>query len=205
MAVKLTKNEQKKQKDALKQFQRYLPTLQLKKSQLQSVIRQIQNEIIEYKEKQKDLIASFNSWIDVFGEHTSFTPDKNLVNLIKIDQIVKKQGNIAGVKIPVFEELTFIDVPYSLFDYPLWVDQGIKVLKDCAKYDAIILTLEEQIRLVTHELKVTSQRVNLFEKVKIPQTKENIRVIGIYIGDQQTAAVVRGKISKNKIVKGAAS
>ena len=205
MAVKLTKNEQKKQKDALKQFQRYLPTLQLKKSQLQSVIRQIQNEIIEYKEKQKDLIASFNSWIDVFGEHTSFTPDKNLVNLIKIDQIVKKQGNIAGVKIPVFEELTFIDVPYSLFDYPLWVDQGIKVLKDCARYDAIILTLEEQIRLVTHELKVTSQRVNLFEKVKIPQTKENIRVIGIYIGDQQTAAVVRGKISKNKIVKGAAS
>ena len=205
MAVKLTKNEQKKQKDALKQFQRYLPTLQLKKSQLQIVIRQIQTEIIEYKEKQKNLIASFNSWIEVFGEHTSFTPDKNLGNLIKIDKIVRKQGNIAGVKIPVFEDLTFENIPYSLFDYPLWVDQGLKVLKDCARYDAIVMTLEEQIRLISHELKVTSQRVNLFEKVKIPQTKENIRVIGIYIGDQQTAAVVRGKISKKKLVKGEAS
>ena len=38
MSIKLTKNELKKQKDNLKQFQRYLPTLQLKKQQLQSVI-----------------------------------------------------------------------------------------------------------------------------------------------------------------------
>ena len=44
-AVKLTKNEQKKQKDQLKQFQRYLPTLQLKKQQLQMVIRQIEQEV----------------------------------------------------------------------------------------------------------------------------------------------------------------
>ena len=32
MAIKLTKNEQKVQKDHLKQYQRYLPTLQLKKT-----------------------------------------------------------------------------------------------------------------------------------------------------------------------------
>ena len=38
MAIKLTKNEQKLQKDRLKQYQRYLPTLQLKKQQLQAVI-----------------------------------------------------------------------------------------------------------------------------------------------------------------------
>ena len=41
MAVKLTKNELKVQKDRLKQFQRYLPTLQLKKQQLQSVVMQV--------------------------------------------------------------------------------------------------------------------------------------------------------------------
>ena len=45
MGIKLTKNEQKKQKDALRQFQRYLPTLQLKKQQLQVVISEAQNEI----------------------------------------------------------------------------------------------------------------------------------------------------------------
>ena len=47
MAIKLTKNEQKVQKDHLKQYQRYLPTLQLKKQQLQSVIMKQKGELEE--------------------------------------------------------------------------------------------------------------------------------------------------------------
>ena len=74
---------------------------------------------------------------------------------------------------------------------------------DCARYDALISTLEQQIKLLGKELRTTSQRVNLFEKVKIPEAKDNIRRIGIYLGDQQTAAVVRGKIAKKKLVQGA--
>ena len=35
--------------------------------------------------------------------------------------------------------------------------------------------------------------------MKIPEAKENIRVIQVYLGDQQTASVVRGKISKKKL------
>jgi V/A-type H+-transporting ATPase subunit D len=57
---------------------------------------------------------------------------------------------------------------------------------------------EEQKRLVTEELQLTSQRVNLFEKVKIPECKEAIRVIKIALGDEQTAAVTRGKIAKSR-------
>ena len=48
------------------------------------------------------------------------------------------------------------------------------------------------------ELRTTTQRVNLFEKVKIPEAKENIRIIRIFMGDQQTAAVARSKIAKGK-------
>ena len=201
MAVKLTKNEQKKQKDALKQYNRYLPTLQLKKQQLQTGIRQIESEIEEYKVQQKALIASLQNWIAVFGEHSSFDSLHSLDNLVKIDTIVKGQGNIAGVEIPVFRELTFQDISYSLFEYPLWVDSGIDALKKCSEYDARIRTLQEQIDLLGRELRTTSQRVNLFEKVKIPEAKENIRRIGIYLGDQQTSAVVRGKIAKKKLVR----
>ena len=61
------------------------------------------------------------------------------------------------------------------------------------------MTKQKQIDLLSTELRTTSQRVNLFEKVKIPEAKNNIRVIGIFLGDQQTAAVVRGKIAKKKI------
>ncbi len=49
------------------------------------------------------------------------------------------------------------------------------------------------------ELRITTQRVNLFEKVKIPQAEEAIRRIKIFIGDQMTNAVGRSKIAKKKI------
>lgn len=201
MAVKLTKNEQKKQKDALKQFQRYLPTLQLKKQQLQQVIRQIETDIEGYRERQRALISSLQSWIAVYNENTVFDTYHQLEGLVKINTVEHGDGNIAGVKIPVFKELTFKDISYDLYEYPLWVDRGIESLKDCARFDAIVATLQKQIDLLGSELRTTSQRVNLFEKVKIPEAQDNIRRIGIYIGDQQTASVVRGKIAKKKLVR----
>ena len=199
MAVKLTKNEQKKQKDQLKQYQRYLPTLQLKKQQLQMVIRQIEVQLAEYKAKQEALVGSVQSWISVFGENSSFCEERRLDSLVRPDRVVKRQGNIAGVNIPIFEDLTFKDIEYDVEDYPLWVDKAVVLLQESARISALMRTLELQVELLGKELRTTSQRVNLFEKVKIPETKENIRKIGIYIGDQQTAAVVRGKIAKKKL------
>jgi V/A-type H+-transporting ATPase subunit D len=201
MAVKLTKNEQKKQKDQLKQFQRYLPTLQLKKQQLQVVIRQIEAEVERYRQQQKAVVAGLQDWVAVYNENCFFRTDLRLENLVQVDRVIKARGNIAGVSIPVFKELTFKPISYDLNDYPLWVDKGIESLRDVARFDALIATLEQQISLLGKELRTTSQRVNLFEKVKIPEAKENIRRIGIYLGDQQTAAVVRGKIAKKKLVK----
>jgi V/A-type H+-transporting ATPase subunit D len=97
--------------------------------------------------------------------------------------------------------LEYEPVTYDLFLAPLWVDQALILLKEIAALNAEIEVLREQKELLGHELKVTTQRVNLFEKVKIPETRESIRKIGIYLGDQQTAAVVRGKMAKSKVVK----
>jgi V/A-type H+-transporting ATPase subunit D len=200
-SVKLTKNEQKKQKDQLKQFKRYLPTLQLKKQQLQMVIRQIEQEVERYRKMQREIVSALQSWVAVYHENLAFSSEDRLEHLVLVDKVVKVKGNIAGVTIPIFKELTFKNISYDIDHYPLWVDQGLESLRDVARYDALISTLEKQIELLGRELRITSQRVNLFEKVKIPQTKENIRKIGIYLGDQQTAAVVRGKIAKKKLVK----
>ena len=201
MGVKLTKNEQKKQKDALRQFQRYLPTLQLKKQQRQMVIRESESEIARLKEEQKKAVEALSGWIAVYGENASFPEEKSISHLVVIDRIEKDRGNIAGVEVPVFKSLVFRPVEYDLRYYPLWVDRALDALRDIARYDALVKTLQERIDLLSKELRTTSQRVNLFEKVKIPEAKENIRVIGIYLQDQQTAAVVRGKISKKKLVR----
>ena len=201
MAIKLTKNELKKQKDNLKQFQRYLPTLQLKKQQLQSVIMKIRNELAEKEAERIQMIGDLDDWVAVFAENQLFQEDLKLDKLVQPDTVITRSDNIAGVTIPVFEELTFKDIQYNVDDYPLWVDTAVFKLREIARLDALVSTLRKQTALLEKELRTTSQRVNLFEKVKIPEAKENIRVIQVYIGDQQTAAVVRGKIAKKKLTE----
>ncbi len=191
--VKLTKNELKKQKDALKRFQRYLPTLQLKKQQLQMVIRQVEAKIREVEQERDRVYEELQKWIAVFGENVG------MEQIVKVKSVERETGNIAGVDIPVFKSLEFEDIEYDLFEKPLWTDRGAEAMKNIAAYDAEIEVLKRQAELLGEELRITTQRVNLFEKVMIPETKENIRRIQIYLGDQQTAAVVRGKISKKKI------
>ncbi|MBE6027144.1 MAG: V-type ATP synthase subunit D [Clostridiales bacterium] len=201
MAIKLTKNELKKQKDNLKQFQRYLPTLQLKKQQLQSVIMRIRQELEQREAERVQMIGDLDDWVAVFAENEIFDEELKLDKLVQPDKVIVTEDNIAGVKIPSFEELTFKDINYNVDDYPLWVDTAVFKLREIARLDAIVSTLRKQVQLLERELRTTSQRVNLFEKVKIPEAKENIRVIQVYLGDQQTAAVVRGKISKKKLVE----
>jgi len=193
--VKLTKNELKKQKDALKRFQRYLPTLQLKKQQLQMVIRQVEQEYDALRREKETLRRDLSEWIAVFNDGVDLTP------YAQMETINTSVGNIAGIDIPVFESIQFVDNPWDLVTTPLWSDGGIRALRLMVELDGKLKVLKEQLRLLAEELRTTTQRVNLFEKVKIPETKENIRMIRIYLGDQQTAAVVRGKIAKRNLTK----
>ena len=192
--IKLTKNELKAQKDALKMYQRYLPTLTLKKQQLQSEIRAIEIRANEVRAKRKALEAEFTRWIAVFGEEDAFDP-----SMVKVSNIRKGVGNIAGVTIPVYEGADFSRGDYDLYSKPLWIDLASDRMEKALSYDLEADVLDEQVRLLNIELRVTTQRVNLFEKVKIPETKANIKRISVYLGDQQVAAVVRGKISKKNL------
>lgn len=189
--IKLTKNELKKQKDSLKMYQRYLPTLMLKKQQLQAEIRNTEVRIRELQQKKEKIDESFKTWIGVFGEKGVFTPD-----IVKITNIKTSVGNIAGVSIPLFQGAEFESGAYDLARTPLWLDTAADKMRQALLVDLEAKTLEEQRNRLDHELRVTTQRVNLFEKIKIPETKGGIKKIQVYLGDQQTAAVVRGKIAK---------
>jgi V/A-type H+-transporting ATPase subunit D len=189
--LKLTKNELKKQKDSLKMFQRYLPTLMLKKQQLQAEIRIVEIRVNELSAEKEKMDESYRKWIGIFGEEEVFTPD-----ILRITSLLTGEGNIAGVPIPVFEGAEFEVAQYDLIAKPLWLDLAVENMKKILLVDLEMQTLEEQQRRLRNELRTTSQRVNLFEKIKIPEARANIKKIGVYLGDQQTAAVVRGKISK---------
>ena len=192
--IKLTKNELKVQKDSLKMFKRYLPTLMLKKQQLQTEIRTIDAKAKEVRQARVELEKEFDAWIAVFGEQEAFTKD-----MVTVKNIKKGTGNIAGVTIPIYEGAVFSRGDYDLYETPLWVDMAADRMEKALSLDLEAEVLDEQVRLLSQELRTTTQRVNLFEKVKIPEAKANIKKISVYLGDEQTAAVVRSKISKKKL------
>ncbi len=194
--IKLTKNELKVQKDALKMYRRYLPTLTLKKQQLQAEIRGIEMRAREVRQRRAALERDFDSWIAVFSEQDAFPRD-----VVSVRNIRRGVGNIAGVVIPLYEGADFSRGDYDLYETPLWVDIAADHMEQALSLDLEAEVLDEQVRLLQKELRSTTQRVNLFEKVKIPETEENIKKISIYMADQQVSAVVRSKISKNKIAQ----
>ena len=192
--IKLTKNELKTQKDALKMFRRYLPTLTLKKQQLQTEIRIIDAKAKKVRAEREALVKEFDEWISVFGEEDAFKP-----GMVTVRNIRKGTGNIAGVKIPVYEGADFSRGDYDLYETPLWIDMAADRMEKALSLDLEAEVLDEQVQLLSKELRTTTQRVNLFEKVKIPETRRNIKKITVFLGDEQVAAVVRSKISKKKL------
>ena len=191
--VKLTKTELKAQTDALKRFQRFLPMLQLKKQQLQSEIAGIVAKAEAVSARERAVRDGLNKWVGLFA-----TDESSLEGLVKVKKINTGKANIAGVEIPTFSSVDTDVREIDSWATPAWVDDAVEVTTQILSLQCERQVYEEQRRLVMEELRQTSQRVNLFEKVKIPQCKEAIRVIKIALGDEQTAAVTRGKIAKSR-------
>ena len=191
--IKLTKTELKAQTDALKRYQRFLPMLQLKKQQLQGEIADIVAKAEAVSAREQAVRGSLGAWVGLFA-----TGEDLLGGLVAVKKVNTSNANIAGVEIPVFDGIETEVKPVDLWATPAWVDDAVTTLTDVLALQCERAVLERQRELVAEELRTTSQRVNLFEKVKIPDCRENIRVIKIAIGDEQAAAVTRGKIAKSR-------
>lgn len=193
--IKFTKTELKKQQDSQKQFIRFLPTLQLKKQQLQSEVRQSAVQLEANLAGQRELMERLSGVLELFGdsETAAFLEDRVRIAAVKTGEM-----NIAGITIPTFSSVEFEPLSWDLYDTDWFVDDAVQALKDAVSLREAYKILEEQHRLLSAELRTTSQRVNLFEKVKIPECRENIRRIRIMLGDLDTSAVARSKIAKRK-------
>ncbi len=189
--IKLTKTELKAQRDALARFQRFLPMLQLKKQQLQLEISTMRTRVEDAEREREALLAGAAPWLGLLADESAEIP-------VVLERVRTGQGNIAGVAIPVYEGVDVSRPEIDLFATPAWVDEAVEAGARLIGFAARIDVLREQITRIEAELRTTSQRVNLFEKVKIPECRENIRLIGIALGDEQTSGVARGKIAKSR-------
>ncbi len=192
--IKLTKNELKLQRDSLKRFQRYLPTLQLKKQQLQMSVRQMRESLADLQRRLEEATADWRESLGLFSDPEA----AQLPQLLRVSGWRVGQHNIAGIDVPVFEDISFEDIPVDLYETPAWFDDALAMVRRQIELRLRQQLAEETLNLLEQELRVVTQRVNLFEKVKIPEAKENIRKINITLGDQRTNSVGRSKIAKAK-------
>ena len=199
--LKLTKTELKTQTDALKQYRRFLPTLQLKKQQLQMELRKSRDLVEANRREYRELRSQLDAFVGLYADAGAA---EFILSNLSVQEVIRSTANIAGVTVPVFEKVIFSEGNYDPFNVDFWLDGGLRAVRDLVSLIEAGKVLEEQYRLLNVELLSTTQRVNLFEKVKIPECMENIRKIQIYLGDATTAAVVRSKIAKRKMQEAAA-
>ncbi len=195
MKIKLTRPELKTQRDALRRFERYLPMLKLKQQQLQAMVRSAQGALRvarKHTEAARVKVASSRAILED-------NPGLDLATLAKPESVETHIDNVAGVKIPVFDSVTFVPASYSLFSTPVWVDGVLADQRALSRCEVEFEILQTQFNLLERELTKIVQRVNLFDKVKIPDCKEAIRRIRIHLGDEMTAGVGRAKIAKSKL------
>ena len=193
---KFNKTALKQQRDSLAKYQKFLPILQLKKMQLQLVIRQLEPLIDDARKRLTEAAAAAESWSALLSDAAIGIED-----FIEVGEVLTEMDNIAGVEVPEFGEVVFKEKPYSLFATPVWMDQAVKALRGIISVREELRVLIEKDGLLREELRTTTQRVNLFEKKLIPELKENIRKIKIFLGDEETAAVGRAKLAKGKVSK----
>jgi len=173
--------------------------LQLKKQQIQLEIIRIHSKLFEQLKKIDSTKLKIKNWVGLLTQRPG-----DFGAWVKPKQIIVKTINIASVDIPVFERAEFEEVDYDLFAIPIWVDRAVEKIQNLVILIEEVRIIKTQEKLLKEELRITTQRVNLLEKVKIPECKDNIRLIRIYLGDQQTNAVGRSKLAKNKIEKATA-
>ena len=195
--IKLTRPELKRNRDALTRFERYLPMLQLKQQQLQIAVRQVGRDLQAAAKALSEARNNFEPSIALLNDIAGV----DVRRLAKPEEVKTSTNNIAGVNIPVFNDVIFPVAKYSLFATGAWGDRVMLDLRQVNRREVEVEIIELQHRLLQRELTKIVQRVNLFEKVKIPEAREAIRLIRIKLGDEMTAAVGRAKIAKLKIAE----
>lgn len=184
---KTSLNELNKQ---LKIRLRALPTLKNKESALRAEVKRAKDKAKELEQLLEAKIKDYEYMVSLWGE---FEHD-----LVRVDDVKLSMIKIAGVRIPVLEEVLFTVKEYSLFARPFWYPAGVNILQELASIGIESVFYSEKMRLLDHARKKTTQKVNLYEKVQIPGYETAIRKIKRFMEDEENLAKSAMKIVKTR-------
>ena len=197
--LQLNKTELRNQKENLARYGRYLPLLEVKKRQLQMEADRVRARMRELVSEIQRVRKGMAEWVALLGE------DVGLRRLVWLEAIHTGTENVTGIDVPVFQEAVLGRDRYDLFIFPLWVDAAVATVARLLVLKAEKSVLDERYRIIMAELRSTTQRVNLFERVKIPEALEAIHRIHVRLSDQQASAMGWARMAKTKLAAERAS
>ena len=174
----------------LKMRQRTLPTLQSKESALRLEVKRAKDEIKALDEEVDRRIKDYDQMLALWGEF-----DTSLIHVDDVRMSIKK---IAGVRVPVLEEVVYSTKEFSIFSSPKWFADGFNQLKAIADVGIRQEFVRRKVELLDYARKKTTQKVNLFEKVQIPGFQDAIRKIKRFMEDEENLSKSSQKIVKSK-------
>ena len=187
------KSTLKAQRDKLKLYRKFLPSLEMKKQQLLTEFQKARAELKEAEQETEQLTASLGELMKPLG-----ASQMDLRGLVTIDSVVVVEENMVGARLPVAREVKFRTAEYSTLAKPFWVDFLVESLQRMCTTRVHLLVRRERVRRLNLQVRRITQRVNLFAKVLIPKAKENVKRIRIGLAEDERSAVVRSKIAKRK-------
>lgn len=196
MSVALNKTSLKQQRDQAKTFKQFLPSLDLKRQQLLAALKTARKDLDRVESEISSLHVGLEPLYPLLGSTT--IPTVKVSRLIRVNRVRIESENVVGTRLPVVREIEFEIENYSTLATPFWVDHLIDSLQRLARLRVEHEVGKKRVDMLALAARRITQRVNLFEKVLIPQAEQNIRRIVIFLSDQERAAVVRSKISKSK-------
>jgi len=204
MAIKFQYNKTSLQQleKQLKVRVRSLPTIKNKESALRMEVKRNKDEVAKLELQLEQEIRNYENMAALWNE---FTP-----GLIEVKDVSLSTKKIAGVIVPVLEEIQFEVEHYSLFNTPSWFTDGIELLKKLARTGIEAEFSRMKLELLEHARKKTTQKVNLFEKVQIPGYQDAIRKVKRFMEDEESLSkssqkIMRANVEKRKIKEEAGS
>lgn len=191
--ILMNKNTLAQLKVELKEYNTALPVFEMKEQQLKESVQIIEHSIERLSQAIEATNTATRQWAAVMAEHTI-----NLADSVRVEKVITNTKEIAGVTIEEFEDITFKTEEIDLFSTPLWLDSAVIAIKD-QKTDYAIIGIEQQnLERLLEELAEARRLKNALKEVFIPETKENIRKIEIYLGDVERLAIGCAKLVKKK-------
>lgn len=191
--LQLSKSSLSREQKNLATYQKFLPSLDLKRQQLMAERVKAERALAATRQAIEALRREVGETLRMLSNR-----DVDLTDLARLTEVRFGSENLVGTRLPTLEAIEIEVRPYALLGKPHWVDRVAAVLHDMLKLRIRVQIEARRVALLKAAVKTITQRVNLFDKVLIPDTRKNIKRIKIFLADAEKAAVVRSKISKRK-------